>query len=425
MKDKFIDRLNISTFFKARIHQRFLPNEQHIIDVDLSKKISTKTNVSSKVSTAPPIASSCPSSSSSPFILYLPTVNLRTDQNPAFAFACHIANEHQLPLLVLAVLLDDHSMPLSSPFCSINHPSNSNRDGSFQQVTMTSRRLAFLTEALNQCTTEWFNHGAGVAIRVHKPNGGRTADHLTLSSRARAVVTDEPFVHPFVSFVHKVEKVCNTHSVPCYRVDGSTTVPPCSILKRRHINNNCISSGNNNGTGNNSIDDMVYYDGVPAKAWMWQKQTEHLRQNHIQAAMNGDFDAPELECKIDKDHFFISKSTEALDEKNLGYKDTIMNSINPNTFPLHWRNIENEAPSVRPWMVSELNDISNIKQWATQWAGADSSVPPCNQTVGTTKAGMQRWNNWVGERKGLIYYAKKRYVNMPIGRTKEIFLLSN
>lgn len=424
--DDFIKNIDISPFLNSRIQSRcgtstVRPTESRSNQQDdvaasslniTSHVLSSSTANSSTVTTTTPRQSS---SSSSPFILYLPTVNLRKDQNPAFALACHIANHLKLPLLVLVVLLDDHSMPLSSPFCTMNHARHPQRTNTsnFNQVTMTARRLAFLTEALTQCTSAWSNHGAGVAIRVHRPNGGRMADHLTLSSRATTVVTDEPFVHPFVSFVHKVERVCDMNSIPCYRVDGSTTVPPCSILKKRHqvINrqNNCNENhGRSSVCKESSIDDRVYYDGVPAKAWMWQKRTEHLRQNQIQAAMNGDFDAPELECKIENDDFFISQNS--INDEDIAGSNRNHN-FNSKTFPLHWRNRQNEPPGVRPWTVSELNEISNIKEWATKWPGSDASVPPCSQTTGTSKAGMQRWNNWISERKGLIYYARRRYVN--------------
>jgi hypothetical protein len=45
-----------------------------------------------------------------------------------------------------------------------------------------------------------------------------------------AVVSDEPFVDPFRNFLRRIVKTCQSGSVPCYTVDGSTTVPPTSIL---------------------------------------------------------------------------------------------------------------------------------------------------------------------------------------------------
>ena len=40
-------------------------------------------------------------------VLYLPTVCLRGKHNPAFALACTLANHLGLPLVVLALVLDD------------------------------------------------------------------------------------------------------------------------------------------------------------------------------------------------------------------------------------------------------------------------------------------------------------------------------
>mmetsp|Transcript_14862 Transcript_14862/g.16957 ORF Transcript_14862/g.16957 Transcript_14862/m.16957 type:complete len:702 (-) Transcript_14862:114-2219(-) len=408
-----IDRLQISPAFQCRVNQR---NSCVCSTCDSSIAKSDSTSSSSSTS------------SLSSFVLYLPTVNLRMDQNPAFALACHIANYYHLPLIVLAVALDDHSMPKSK----------TTENQKLKEVTMTSRRLAFIIEALSDSCKQWADHGAGVAIRVHKTNG-RCPDHLTLASRASAVVVDEPFVHPFLSFVHKIEKVCSRSKtcIPCYRVDGSTTVPPCSVLKR--INNRTIK----NDSSNVDIDNMMYYTGVPKKAWIWQKQTESLRKNQIESAMKGDFDAPKLLVKIDDDQFFFCQKNndkqvevqlqkaEQDEEQEVKIK---INNDNQNTtsnknktnhhdqsdtkishavFPLQWQDETNNAPDMRPWTVSELVNLyekssTSIKEWSMTWPGADSSVKPCYQTVGTTKAGMNRWNCWVRERKGLIYYARRR-----------------
>lgn len=411
MNHSIIDELKISPFLKSRINQR-------IKSTGKSGSITKPTSAT--------------------FILYLPTVNLRIDQNPAFALACHIANHYEIPLVVLAVLLDDHSMPSSSDFYN-----------STKEVTMTARRLALLTEALSQSCKEWSDHGAGVCIRVHKPQA-RTPDHLTLSTRASVVVTDEPFVHPFLSFVNKVEKVCFQRSVPCFRVDGSTTVPPCSVLSRiqqrnnKRANSHTTKSSSNNMSANKSanvdadanvdVDNMIYYTGVPSKAWMWQKRTESFRNNQLEAAMNGDFDAPALVSRIDNDSFFLSINDDIKSNSDSDSKSNIDSNIDNNTnidehgdnhgggnasknnhafssssiFPLQWRDVNNEAPGVRPWTVSELLNLPSIKQWAMEWPGSDSLVKPCDQTVGTSKAGMQRWNHWVSGRKGMIYYAKRR-----------------
>jgi len=304
------------------------------------------------------------------FVLYLPTVNLRLDHNPSFALACHIANTYHVPLLVLAVVLDDSSMPRTTR----------------KPVVMTSRRLAFQLEALSEASNLWCSHGAKVAIRVHGPRN-RAPDHLTLSSRAVAVVIDEPFVNPFLTYTQRVEKTCSINSVPCFRVDGSTTVPPVSVLKKKA---NCQNEGNA----------QMFYTGVPSKAWIWQKQTEGRRNGQVNAAMTGEFDAPELTRKINVD-------------KNQNCTTETVAYFASNIFPLTWRDNNNEAPGSRPWTVSELQKLfesDQIKEWASSWHGADSSVPPSSQTVGTGQQGMQRWNAFVAERKGLVNYARRRCV---------------
>ena len=131
---------------------------------------------------------------SNKYVLYLPTVNLRIDQNPAFTAACHLANHHQLPLVTLAVLLDDAShKPKPKP-----KPNTT--------ILQTWRRRTFLLQAIQSASTKWSTHGSAVMIRVHAP-GQRTPHHLTLASRARAVVTDEPFVHPYLSYLINCTRV--------------------------------------------------------------------------------------------------------------------------------------------------------------------------------------------------------------------------
>ncbi len=356
-----------------------------LADLELSPALRSRINVMRAASNTIPSLSSKKVAAKN-FVLYLPTVNLRKEHNPAFALACHIANQRNVPCIVLAVVLDDASMP------------GANVANKKQQVVMTSRRLAFLVEALSEACKHWSDHGAGVAVRVHGPKF-RSPDHLTLSSRALAVVTDEPFVHPFLSFVQRVEKTCLLNSVPCYRVDGSTTVPPCSVLTRKQLQQTIDGSGwpilNSN--------DLIYFTGVPKKAWMWQKQTESRRMEQLKAAINGNFDAPFLTRRIDDHEFFIERGSD-MDRK--GDSD-----ISPSMFPQTWRNKETAAPGSRPWTLSELDEMftaNEIKSWSMNWPGADQTVKPCVQTIGTFKKGMRRWNEFVSDRKGLIYYARRR-----------------
>lgn len=349
--------------------------------------ISLSPALRSRISTSNPVSSSATApkrqkDDDQKFVLYLPTVNLRMEHNPAFALACHIANTLEVPCIVLAVVLDDHSMPGHESNCSHNHP-----------VVMTSRRLAFLLEALSESCQRWSDHGAGCAIRVHGPQC-RSPDHLTLSSRAMAVVTDEPFVNPFLTFVQRVEKTCHLSSVPCFRVDGSTTVPPVLILKRKMASKSSPK------------DNMLYYTGVPSKAWQWQKLTEPHRKQQLQAALQGEFDAPELTKRIVHADFFMDDTQKIEQEPTEPFR-----CISKNVFPSSWRDQSREAPGCRPWTVAELRCMAQnheIKPWALNWHGADSTVPPCIQTIGTAQKGLQRWNEFVRDRKGLVGYARKR-----------------
>lgn len=315
------------------------------------------------------------------FVLYLPTVNLRYDQNPAFAVACHLSNLYNVPCVVLATVLDDQLLPSHMKEWNVKESKQT-----MKPIVMTSRRLAFLLEALSEAGTHWSNHGAGVAIRVHGPQC-RSPDHLSLSSRAMAVVTDEPFVHPFLNYVLQVERTCKQAGIPCFRVDGSTTVPPVSVLKRCSEHNNKSN---------------IKYTGVPSKAWMWQKQTEMKRMPQIQAAMSGEFDAPTLSVRMNDDFFFLDP---AENDPN-----SSMQTICSTLFPMSWRHHGNSAPGSRPWSITELVQIfeQGIKEWSMNWHGADTSVKPCVQTVGTCKAGCKRWDNFVRDRKGLAHYGRLR-----------------
>lgn len=347
---QLLSRLNISYALRSRIHD---------VNGNQSLKDSNKT-----------------------FVLYLPTVNLRYDQNPAFALACHLSNLCDVPCVVLATVLDDQLLPLHMKEWDVKETKQT-----MKPIVMTSRRLAFLLEALSEAGTLWSNHGAGIAIRIHGPKC-RSPDHLSLSSRATAVVTDEPFVHPFLNYVLQVERTCKQVGIPCFRVDGSTTVPPVSVLKR------CIENNNLSKTN---------YTGVPSKAWMWQKQTESKRMSQIHAAMAGEFDAPTLSIPIHDDYFFVDPAE--IDQKSPTY--TICSTL----FPLSWRLRDNSAPGSRPWSIVELAQIFEqgiIKEWSMNWPGADTSVKPCVQTVGSCTAGWKRWDNFVRDRKGLVHYGRLR-----------------
>ena len=365
----------------------------------------------------PPPDTNTPSSPEG-FVLYLPTVNLRKEQNPAFALACHVANQRNIPLVILAVLLDDAN----------HNSSDCNNNSTSGPTVMTSRRLAFTLQALSHACSLWSAHGAAVGIRIHAPPnsnarrtivGARTPDHLTMASRATFVVTDEPFVNPYLSMVQRIEEACRKSSVECVRVDGSCTVPPLQILKR---------------TGRR---DGVLFAGVPDKAYLWEKKTEGLRMGHLNTARDGGFDAPELNVRMKDDELFYPLTKSGLAK----------------LFPSRWKPIEDadgrfslpNAPDVRPFTSRELSQLGlhddyfdpsnsvtdyqsppplSVEQnseelefiqpkstpfynFAINWPGADPTVPPVPHTIGTSLHGMARWEAFVIN-GGLSRYSKER-----------------
>jgi deoxyribodipyrimidine photolyase len=299
------------------------------------------------------------------FILYLPTVVLRRRHNPGFAVACRIANYLQVPLVVLCTVLDDKHLSQSPD----------------KPISMTARRLAFTLEALQSCTKQWEEHGAGVVIRIHGP-GARTPHHLTLAHQALAVVTDEAFVEPYRLYMQRIIATCQSANVPCWSVDGSTTVPPNLKLRvaRREANG------------------KLWFSGVPAKAWLWEKQTNDVRKEYVYGAtQQGHLTAPELNQKLPK-NFFNTKPSE-------GYHQRLLDSVMPLK---SWHSKEKRAKTLGLFAVEELASISNIKDWVmTSWSGADVSVPPCRQTHGSARAARQRWNQFL-QNGGLKDYAKRR-----------------
>ena len=350
------------------------------------------------------------------FVLYLPTVVLRKEHNPAFAVACHLANTASLPLVVLLCALDDGA-PLSSSSSSSIPPGGRRRTTTPGPVVMTARRLAFYLEGASSACEAWSAHGAAVAIRVHGP-GRRRPDHLALCSRRRsaaAVITDEPFVDPWLGYCRSIERACRGAGVPCLRVDGSTTVPPRAVLVPVVPVPVPGPKEGGNGEERERNGGTVRFRGVPAAAWRWQKRTEGRRMDHVRAAVGGEWDAPELVRPLPGHGPFWEENG---GESNNNDDDDDDDDGRPlpfaaGTFPREWGEGGTLAPGVRPWTAADLAALAapsggGIKRWALEWEGADATVPPCPQTVGTAEAGMRRWNAWVRDRGGLRDYARRR-----------------
>ena len=314
-------------------------------------------------------------SSLNTFILYLPTVTLRMEHNPAFCLASHLANARGVPLVVLAVVgYEERNRGLNLD-AEVPDP-----------CKLTARRLAFTLEGLKESAIAWRRHGAAVFIRVHG-DSCRVMDHLTLSIKSELVVMDEPFVRPYLSFVEQVEKVCMRSNKSCYRVDGSTLVPPCSVLKKCWNSQTC----------------EVTYSGVPDRAWKWEKTTNYKRRAHIEAAMNKYFDAPVIDYPIESifDKYF---NGDICDE------EVGVNAAFPllSILPPSWTDPTSACPGSRPWTCSEMNKISSLKAWSSKWCQSDIASPhPCSQTNGFASDGIARWKTWL-ERGGLRDYAKNR-----------------
>jgi deoxyribodipyrimidine photolyase len=313
----------------------------------------------------------CKTNPNNSFVLYIPTVTLRKRHNPAFTFACQIANHHQVPVVVLALVIDDSFHPVFR---------EAQPKRIHDSVVFTARKTAFVLEALQQASREWSDHGAGVAIRVYGP-GNRTPHHLTLSSNAVAVVTDEPFVNPYLSLVRSIERGVMNLQIPVVRVDGSTTVAPMAIL----------SSGNQESNLQSLTPHSTHttFTKPPTKAWIWEKQTDSKRRAHVLGVVQErHFDAPPLIHKLPINFF---------------RKKDIVLALN---LPSLWMDPNSPCPGKRPWTVEELEEIQDLKDWVQKWPGMDNSVLPCSQTHGSSAAGMQRWTRF--RQKHLSQYAKLR-----------------
>lgn len=324
------------------------------------------------------------------FVLYLPTVVLRKRHNPAFAFACRLANLHAVPVVVLCTVLDDQHLSNPPPL---------------SPVVMTARRLAFTMEALQSACQQWEDHGAGVAVRVHGPPNCRTPHHLSLCHKACAVISE-----PYRTYVNRVATTCRAAGgVPFFTLDGSTSVPPRSVLLQR---------------GGSDHDDDVSFAPAPVKAWRWEKQTNPFRKSHVYSVYrDGALDAPVLSNPLPR-NFFLSLLPPSTAEatKSDDYDDDNNNNKNNTNdgrssealsaimhlLPSNWSNPDTPCPGHRPWTVQELAAIQDCKQWAmTLWEGADTSVPPCRQTHGSAQAAQLRWRCFL-QSGGLKHYAQRR-----------------
>jgi hypothetical protein len=145
------------------------------------------------------------------FVLYLPTVALRSYQNPSFATATRLAIHLNLPLVTV--------LNVAAP-------------PQLEKRYLTPRRVAFLLEASAEACSGWSTAGLTFINIQHFTTSlscpALHAQTLSCCARAAVVVTDEPFVDPHLSYVAKLEV---NSPVAVLRVDSSTIVPPRHFWK--------------------------------------------------------------------------------------------------------------------------------------------------------------------------------------------------
>mmetsp|Transcript_14153 Transcript_14153/g.23727 ORF Transcript_14153/g.23727 Transcript_14153/m.23727 type:complete len:597 (-) Transcript_14153:43-1833(-) len=136
-------------------------------------------------------------SSSAAFVLYLSTVALRADENPALDVALHMSRRFDVALVVHSFFND-------------------------KSAHATSRRAHFVLDSVREYQSTLKSRGIPCTFQMMKP-GSRQQWHLTLASRAVAIVTDEPFVHPHLGvFMQLYTCVKNK---PLITVDTSCILP--------------------------------------------------------------------------------------------------------------------------------------------------------------------------------------------------------
>ncbi len=306
----------------------------------------------------------CSSDASKKYVLYVMTVNLRSVENPSYIVAWKIACMLKIPLLILVLL-----------------------DGS------NARRLCFALEAVTEACLGFDSDEEVALVYIPRKN---IKDYWTVACRASCVIFDEPFVHPYLSYVQGMERACHQNNqIPTVRVDGSTLAPP-STLKNKP---------------------------PPKKAWKWNQQTTTLRKEQLSAIH---FHKILLKTSVTSKQEPTFKNDE--EERGNVIPASILNHL-----PLSWKQQlkSSKTTSVTTitlkrkllflWTSSQLREISNNNDpnhdwyhWISQQQNGvevedqvvDMSVPPSKQTRGTHTEGMNRWRSWLQLHSKL--YAKNR-----------------
>jgi len=139
-----------------------------------------------------------PAASSSSYVLYWMRTAMRAHENPALSAAIAVANALELPLLVCLSLSD-------------------------RCANATARRHTFILEGARSVVKELSERG--IASCVHVERRGRRAPLVrTLAFRSRVVITDEPFVEPYLSELRALAEG-TSFAAPVWAIDSACIVP--------------------------------------------------------------------------------------------------------------------------------------------------------------------------------------------------------
>ena len=130
------------------------------------------------------------------YVLYVPTVALRTVENPALDVALAVAHSLGLPLIVHAYF-------------------------DSKGLHATTRRGVFVLDGLREMAQDLTAKGIVFAFQLIGLDGGRSPAYLSLGSQAACIITDEPFVEPYLVTVDKLSR-CGP---PLVSVDASCILP--------------------------------------------------------------------------------------------------------------------------------------------------------------------------------------------------------
>ena len=132
------------------------------------------------------------------FVLYISTVALRFEENPALDVSVHLGNKLQLPVLCHSFF--DDRMPHA-----------------------TARRAHFVIDSVREQQACLSRDQGVLSTFQFLRSGNREPIHLSLASRAAVVVTDEPFVEPHLALLRQLQQ--SMESTTLLTVDTACILP--------------------------------------------------------------------------------------------------------------------------------------------------------------------------------------------------------